>query len=773
MVYPGDGHSGPSGYNTHGSLARFLNGPLNTKKERMKNLYKKDCTLCGLLVEVGMGVVHKSEDNWKTYHEECYEKIADRSEPGVKVEHINDEIVFSLVGFHGYRFNSYIQLMRATTYNAETRTNTVSPEKAIHVISALKASSFLLYMSKDVEAFLNAIIDKAYAIPQEVSVRAADDRLRPYQKEGVYWLATHKRALLADDMGLGKTIQILMALPDNRPVTIVCPSSLKYNWMKEAKKWRPDYTPIMLSGRNSYRLPKPGEMIITNYDILPEKIIMDDGTEPVLKNPPGMVVIADEAHKLKGANTKRFESFKQWFATTEYAWLVTATPLLNRPNELWNLLDVIDIAEMTYSSFQNFCNIFNGYRSGWGYNWGKPSPMAGELLKRVTLRRTKDQVAKDIPPKSRVIEEIEFKLDKMATMLCDEAMEAMERDFKTELIFEKIAAARSALAKAKYPALLEMVEEYEDNNEPVVVFSHHKYPLENLAKREGWALITGDTNISKRNEIVEDFQAGNLRGLAATTMAGGVGITLTRACNAIFVDLEWTPKLNEQAEDRLCRIGQTRPVLIKVMEGGHPLDAMVNDIIMRKMEIIDNSVETINNTNSTYRPDISADADSADVITRAKKTVAWVDKKGETHYGEVSYTVKNGTETVIERAPNNAMEEDAWNAILMVNAMDSDCARYENEVGFNKLDGPTARALINNGPFQSNADWNTIVKLANKYRGQNGYDLNSYSTNKVSVGIKLTKKELDAKIEALTMILGSEEAARAKLKEKGFYHKDL
>src|SRR5262249_3326827 len=139
--------------------------------------------------------------------------------------------------------------------------------------------------------------------------------------------------------------------------------------------------------------------------------------------------------------------------------------------------------------------------------------------------------------------------------------------------FEKFSEARAKLAQSRIRAMLEVVGQFEQHGEPLVVFSAHRGPVGALADRAGWEVITGDTEPPRRREIVEAFQAGRLKGIALTIRAGGTGLTLTRASTALFVDLDWTPANNLQAEDRLCRIGQEAGhVRIIQMVSDHPLD---------------------------------------------------------------------------------------------------------------------------------------------------------------------------------------------------------
>ena len=139
-----------------------------------------------------------------------------------------------------------------------------------------------------------------------------------------------------------------------------------------------------------------------------------------------------------------------------------------------------------------------------------------------------------------------------------------------------------------------MVEEHEEDDIPLVVFSAHVEPLNKLAERDGWKKITVETRSEDRQKIVEEFQSGRLNGVAVSIKAGGVGITLTRAWKAIFIDLDWVPGANQQAEDRICRIGQeSNKIEIVRMVSDHPLDIHVIELISWKMSIIESSVDDV------------------------------------------------------------------------------------------------------------------------------------------------------------------------------------
>ncbi len=425
----------------------------------------------------------------------------------------------------------------------------------------------------------------------------------PFQRAGVEWLAGRRGALLADDMGLGKTMQALLAVPQGAAIIVVCPAIAKGVWQREADRWRSDLRVDMLAGQGSFRWPGPGELVVLNYEILP-----DADLAPC---PNGVIVIGDEAHIIKNRKAHRTERFRRVataaLRATGRVWLLTATPLLNRAPEIWSILSAAELADDAFGSWDSFKRLFDaqtvkvGRRSitQWGQNISAEVP---RRLERVMLRRTKLDVLPDIPAK-RYQELLLPQLDEATRALCDEAEEVMARvgirlreledldDRVLDLILRaalgQLEHARAAVARWKTPHLVALVEQYEEQEVPLVVFSAHRHPIDVLGQRKGWAIITGDTEPEKRTAIAEAFQAGKLRGVAATIRAGGLAITLTAAWHCVFVDLDWTPALNRQAEDRLHRLGQDKSVLITYLIADNVVDARVTRALARKTVLLD------------------------------------------------------------------------------------------------------------------------------------------------------------------------------------------
>jgi SNF2 family DNA or RNA helicase len=440
--------------------------------------------------------------------------------------------------------------------------------------------------------------------------------LYPYQEQGVHFLRAHPRALLADDMGLGKTVQVLAALPPQAAALVVCPAAVKAVWAQETRRWRQDLRLHLLSGQGAWTWPRPGELVITNYDILPDWLLPPPRQRRSWKEyrpqyqawrqalrqrfPEAKQVrlIVDEAQYVKSFDSVRSRKVRELaHLCAAGVWGLTGTPLENRPPDLYGVLSSLGLAGEVFQSWPRFCALFHAQKNPWGgWEWGDPSPQVPRLLRRVMLRRRRDEVLPDLPRK-RYLELPVAVEDEVLLRDLDSTWqgwgEALRHWQREELPpFEAFSAIRERLARARIPALLEYVETCEEAAIPLVVFSAHVAPLDAVGARPGWAAITGATPPARRQQAVTDFQEGRLRGLAVSIRAAGVGITLTRAWRALFVDLDWVPGANAQAEDRLCRIGQTAThVEIVRMVSDHPLDRHLLALLVEKQQLIQQAIE--------------------------------------------------------------------------------------------------------------------------------------------------------------------------------------
>lgn len=326
--------------------------------------------------------------------------------------------------------------------------------------------------------------------------------------------------------------------------------------------------------------------------------------------PDGCVFIVDEGHYVKEPSAARTQSARAIAAACRRvggrSWVFTGTPGTD-PREIWCVLSVAGVAEEAFGSYGKMIETFKGTKVTFGksgrtgYVWGDAEDIDQDdvvgRLRRVTLRRLKADVLTELP--ARTWRDLEVEIDDKTIRLCDKLLGAgLDLDKlvgridagREELKFEGLAAVRAALATAKIPALVSVVEEAEAEGEPLVVFSAHRAPIEHLAKRKGWAAILGGMKEDK-GEIVERFQAGKLRGVACTIGAGAEGVTLTRANRMVFVDLHWNPNKNAQASDRIYRIGQGRNVQQIVLMADHPLDRRVSEVLSKKLRFVSHTVD--------------------------------------------------------------------------------------------------------------------------------------------------------------------------------------
>jgi SWI/SNF-related matrix-associated actin-dependent regulator 1 of chromatin subfamily A len=412
-------------------------------------------------------------------------------------------------------------------------------------------------------------------------------QLRHYQEAGALFLAQRNEALLADEMGLGKTAQALVAarravrLEDG--VLIVCPATLKANWLAEIKMWCPEWYPHagILSGKKAKHDSGLPLVTIVNYDIL-------KAHHKSLCARKWGLVIADEAHYIKQARSQRTKALLT--IPSVRRWAMSGSPVLNRPLELypvlWWLRQKI-VSSLTAFKIRYCGGLFGG---------GRGATNTAELrqkLEPIMLRRTKADVLTELPPKTRQV--VPVQITDSGRAVIEQAVDgkigmiqAAETGWDVE--FEHLgdlATLRAALGEQKLPAAIDFVENLlEETGEKVLVFAHHKAVIDGLRQHFGKRalVIDGSTSVSSRQQIVNRFQTDpDCRVFIGNIRAAGVGITLTAAPIVVFAEYDWTPGVNEQAEDRAHRIGQNKPVNIYYLVAENSIDAMIANVILKKM----------------------------------------------------------------------------------------------------------------------------------------------------------------------------------------------
>lgn len=351
--------------------------------------------------------------------------------------------------------------------------------------------------------------------------------------------------------------------------------------------------------KNLNILSQPKQLVlIANYDVLPNWLVAKKGQTVQWQYERLAIIrettlICDEAHNVKNSKTGKHKKIKTLVQKVKKAWFLTGTPLTNKVNDLLGLLFALGRFNDTFGTLENFVERFQVTRNHFGYEWGdaKPDKFVPDILSKVMLRRTREQVLPDLPDityQTLVINELSDKL----RMQLDIVQEENEGLLALNVLppFELFSACRYQLANARIPAMIEFVEDCEEQDVPLVVFSAHRGPIDTLKDRPGWAVITGDTPVAQRQEIAEKFQRGELLGLGQTIQTA-IGSNLSYAYTALFIDLDWTPALNSQAEHRLLRIGQkSSKINVVRMVSNHPLDIHCHNLLSNKIVLIKETV---------------------------------------------------------------------------------------------------------------------------------------------------------------------------------------
>jgi SNF2 family DNA or RNA helicase len=440
-----------------------------------------------------------------------------------------------------------------------------------------------------------------------------------FQREGLdFLIKTSGNALLADDMGLGKTIQTLAYLASEKqtfPALIVAPLVTLTNWQREIQKFlkkksrngkiveKDNPSSVLIRTGKSQDLRKY-DFYIINYDLLYKRI--DDLSKLNIKT-----IVCDEVQHLRSKSTKKYGTVKKLAAleSIKYRIGLSGTPIYNRGSEIWPIVDILRPGLL--GSFEEFCGYFC-YVNEKGKAIvleSKRASLGEELRKHVMLRRKKSDVLKELKEKVRYKEFIDSdinyyhsELDKIWKRLEEEQKTATSAFDKFSAYKRAIQSERQAAGIAKLPHVIEFVKNIMEIEESVVVFCHHKAIHELLHKSlkeySPSAIIGGQTDKERQNSI-DKFQNGETKLLIAGLRAGNVGINLSRARYVIFAELDWSPAIHRQAEDRLHRIGQKNTVFAYYLIGNGTLDDHVADVLIDKSyeidAIMDEKVETFEN----------------------------------------------------------------------------------------------------------------------------------------------------------------------------------
>jgi SNF2 family DNA or RNA helicase len=436
-------------------------------------------------------------------------------------------------------------------------------------------------------------------------------KLLNFQKEGLdFLLKSSGNALLADEMGLGKTVQTLSYVATEKqtfPVLVVAPLVTLQNWNREISKFvkkksrngrilesESPSTTIIRTGKLE-ELPKT-DFYIINYELLYKRL-------PDLSKLNIKTIVCDEVHNLRSKTTQKYKAVKKLAGQSSITYRIglSGTPIYNRGSEIWPIVDILKPGLL--GSFKEFCEYFC-YVNEKGKAIvleNKRASLRNELQKHVMLRRKKSDVLKELKDKVRYKEVIDAdteyyleELDKIWTKLEEEQKDA-ETEFKKSASYQRaIQSERQVAGIAKLPHVINFVKNIMEIEESVVVFCHHKviHKLlhEKLEEFSPVSIIGGQSD-SMRQDQIDKFQKGESKLMIAGLRAGNVGINLTRAKYVIFAELDWSPAIHRQAEDRLHRIGQKNTVFAYYLIGNGTLDDHVANILVDKSYEIDSILD--------------------------------------------------------------------------------------------------------------------------------------------------------------------------------------
>lgn len=439
-----------------------------------------------------------------------------------------------------------------------------------------------------------------------------------HQATGVAFLLSRRRAILADDMGLGKTRTAIVAAREQSPagrVLVVCPASMKHGWRREIAIIEPD-APVAVLGSDA-----PGDPVrwtVVNYDRLARH------AEWLMELQPD-VVIVDEAHFIKNRSARSHRTLSLIAANPDAsAYLLTGTPMTNRPRDLFNLLKAVEhpAAKSFYSFAQRYCAAFdNGY--GLQTDGASNVDELAQVVSGVMLRRTKDEVL-DLPEKVRTWLPIEVSYDRVRA-LEEQALAYLAanpaRQGETWIHFLGLLnKARHSLATAKAPETARFVKDLVEGGQKVVVFTSYQAAVDRILKEfDGTSVaLTGSHSSDERDDAVQRFQSDDtVRVFVGNLQAAGTGITLTAGTHVVFNDLDWVPANHWQAEDRIHRIGQTQPTFATYLSAPGTLDEFVARLLEAKAALV-GVVERESEARSTMVADlVDASLDGVDPYAAA------------------------------------------------------------------------------------------------------------------------------------------------------------
>lgn len=428
-----------------------------------------------------------------------------------------------------------------------------------------------------------------------------------YQKQGIEFLVSKHGGMLLDEQGLGKTLQALEAVnrSDSKLLVVVCPAIMQGTWLHHVTKY----------------LNKDIEYIIHSYEWYNNSNHIKEVYKKINKQKTSVVV--DECHYIKTPTSKRSKTVYQMLLleNIKQKILLTGTPITRDIDDLYMPMSVFyndtnnwyksifhfrrDLMKCKHSYFGD---VYSGFKSEYSKN------LLIGMLKRISLRRTKKQVLNELPSisRQRIYIDIDAKVAKDSLKYLDYATYVINKDTDNAIKYEDftsqmkedathIATIRKALGIAKVKGTIEYIDLYLETSKvnKLVVFAVHQDVISLLVNalkekyKDKYLLheITGATSKSKKDKVIESFQTDDKSQIiVANVIAGGVGITLTKAHVVMFAEIDWTPSNIMQAEARVHRITQDTNVQSIFLIADNSLDARIIEMIEHKLKLIKETI---------------------------------------------------------------------------------------------------------------------------------------------------------------------------------------
>ena len=433
-------------------------------------------------------------------------------------------------------------------------------------------------------------------LPLLLPLRVVDD-LYLFQRSGVAWLMTHRRAILADDMGLGKTIQVIGAL--RRLVRwgrvmkalVVAPRTLLQTWHSELDVWAPELLVERFNADSTFFQRCSKGPAVQAHVLLASYEQLRSPSNELMSHPPD-VIVADEAHRLRKSESLAHQGLRR--VHSDRIWALTGTPVERYAEDLSSLLSLLVPSHFAVDD----------HRLGIEVLRARALPYI--------LRRTKLTVLPELPTVSERHEKVELLPTQRATYLSairsdtsltNENFLALFNRLLSLCDFDEVSGESSKLDRA-----MQIIDSVRLRGEKSVVFSHKLRPLKELASRlraaygEVGVMLTGEMDLTQRRGAVRRFKAqADCDVLLASMKVSSEGLTLTEANNVIFLNRWWNPSTNSQAIDRVVRIGQHKPVTVYYLTCIDTVEDRLEPLLMRKKLTFAELIDVLQQRGETMR----------------------------------------------------------------------------------------------------------------------------------------------------------------------------